>query len=181
MGGICLRPGGEGAMKTMKEREAVPHIRRPGKVYRAEDYDDEGNLKAPVWLWAGVAWMLLPWWLTAAGIVSHNTPPVAETLYPTMTVMVINLVAALPAVLLCAVYPLRGRYPRMALLTLGTVYPGQTVMLFSTGCVMLMQDGCSLADSENLLLSCLCVDFAVLLGLLLTPRLWTVFGWPEVR
>ncbi|MLU99871.1 hypothetical protein DRU74_24710, partial [Salmonella enterica subsp. enterica] len=32
-----------------------------------------------------------------------------------------------------------------------------------------------------LLLSCLCVDFTVLLGLLLTPRLWTVFGWPEVR
>ncbi|HGA5942181.1 TPA: DUF2919 family protein [Salmonella enterica subsp. enterica serovar Saintpaul] len=46
-------------MKTMKAREAAPHIRRPGKVYRAEDYDDEGNLKAPVWLWAVVAWMLL--------------------------------------------------------------------------------------------------------------------------
>ncbi|HFZ7815579.1 TPA: DUF2919 family protein [Salmonella enterica subsp. enterica serovar Chester] len=168
-------------MKTMKAREAAPHIRRPGKVYRAEDYDDEGNLKAPVWLWAGVAWLLLPWWLTAAGIVSHSTPAMAETLYPTMTVTVINLVAALPAALLCAVYPLRGRYPRVALLTYGAVYLGQTVMLFSTGGVMLMQDGWSLADSEDLLLSCLCVDFAVLLGLLLTPRLWTVFGWPEVR
>lgn len=31
------------------------------------------------------------------------------------------------------------------------------------------------------MLSCLCVDFSVLLGLLLTPRLWTVFGWPEVE
>ncbi|EHI7918919.1 DUF2919 domain-containing protein [Salmonella enterica] len=89
-------------MKTMKAREAAPHIRRPGKVYRAEDYDDEGNLKAPVWLWAVVAWML-------------------------------------------------------------------------------MQDGWSLADSEDLLLSCLCVDFAVLVVLLLTPRLRTVFGCPEVR
>ncbi|ECD9518192.1 DUF2919 domain-containing protein [Salmonella enterica subsp. diarizonae] len=168
-------------MKTMKAREAAPRIRRPGKVYRAEDYDDGGNLKAPVWLWAVVAWMLLPWWLTAAGIVSHNTPALAEALYPTMTVTVINLVAALPAALLCAVYPLRGRYPRVALLTYGAVYLGQTVMLFSTGGVMLMQDGWSLADSEDLLLSCLCVDFAVLPGLLLTPRLWTVFGWPEVR
>ncbi|HFG7808851.1 TPA: hypothetical protein ACGIM3_003061, partial [Salmonella enterica subsp. enterica serovar Java] len=73
------------------------------------------------------------------------------------------------------------RYPRVALLTYGAVYPGQTVMLFSTGCVMLMQDGWSLADSEDLLLSCLSVDVAVLVGLLLTPRLWTVFGWPEVR
>ncbi|EAA7138876.1 hypothetical protein HBB89_004774 [Salmonella enterica] len=36
----------------------------------------------------------------------------------------------------------------MALLTYGTVYLGQTVMLFSTGGVMLMQDGWSLADSE---------------------------------
>ncbi|HGB4870999.1 TPA: DUF2919 family protein [Salmonella enterica subsp. enterica serovar Muenchen] len=43
----------------MKARETAPHIRRPGKVYRAEDYDDEGNLKAPVWLWVVVAWMLL--------------------------------------------------------------------------------------------------------------------------
>ncbi|HGA5463506.1 TPA: hypothetical protein ACISVX_005007, partial [Salmonella enterica subsp. diarizonae serovar 50:k:z35] len=85
------------------------------------------------------------------------------------------------AALLCAVYPLRGLYPRVALLTYGAVYLGQTVMLFSTGGVMLMQDGWSLADSEDLLLSCLCVDFAVLPGLLLTPRLWTVFGWPEVR
>ncbi|EHJ0911636.1 hypothetical protein J9J44_004824, partial [Salmonella enterica] len=46
---------------------------------------------------------------------------------------------------------------------------------------MLMQDGWSLADSEDLLLSCLCVDFAVLVVLLLTPRLRTVFGCPEVR
>ncbi|EGI6329884.1 DUF2919 domain-containing protein, partial [Salmonella enterica subsp. enterica serovar Adelaide] len=45
-----------GAMKTMKTREAAPHIRRPGKVYRAEDYDDEGNLKVPVWLWAVFGW-----------------------------------------------------------------------------------------------------------------------------
>ncbi|HFW5354117.1 TPA: hypothetical protein ACLFL9_001804 [Salmonella enterica subsp. diarizonae serovar 53:z10:z35] len=43
-------------MKTMKAREAAPHIRRPGKVYRAEDYDDGGNLKAPVWLWAVFGW-----------------------------------------------------------------------------------------------------------------------------
>lgn len=129
----------------------------------------------------GGAWLLLPWWLTAAGIVSHNTPVLAEALYPTVTVTVINLVAALPAALLCAVYPLRGRYPRVALLTFGAVYLGQTVMLFSTGGVMLMQDDWSLADGEDLMLSCLCVDFSVLLGLLLTPRLWTVFGWPEVE
>ncbi|HFJ2164463.1 TPA: DUF2919 family protein [Salmonella enterica] len=132
----------------MKARGMVQHIRRPGKSYRAGDYDDEGNLKAPVWLWAGVAWMLLPWWLTAAGIVTHNTPAVAEALYPTVAVTVINLVAALPAALLCAVYPLRGRYPRVALLTYGAVYLGQTVMLFSTGGVILMQDGWSLADSR---------------------------------
>ncbi|HGB4871136.1 TPA: hypothetical protein ACIVK9_005070 [Salmonella enterica subsp. enterica serovar Muenchen] len=36
----------------------------------------------------------------------------------------------------------------MALLTYGAVYLGQTVMLFRTGGVMLMQDGWSLADSE---------------------------------
>ncbi|HEC8685140.1 TPA: DUF2919 family protein [Salmonella enterica subsp. enterica serovar Oranienburg] len=167
-------------MKTMKAREAAPHIRRPGKVYRAEDYDDEGNLKAPVWLWAVVAWMLLPWWLTAAGIVSHNTPALAETLYPTMTDTLISLVAANPAVLLCVVYPLRGRYPVAALMTYGTVYVGQVLELLRAGSVFLRMPWW-ISDSTDLLLSCLSVDIAVLVGLLLTPRLWTVFGCPEVR
>ncbi|EDU7787259.1 TPA: DUF2919 family protein, partial [Salmonella enterica] len=166
-------------MKTMKTREAAPHIRRPGKLYRAEDYDDEGNLKAPVWLWAGVAWMLLPWWLAAAGIVSHNTPAMAETLYPTLPDMLISLLAALPAVLLCVVYPLRGRYPVAALMTYGTVYVGLVLELLRTGSVFLRMPWW-ISDSADLLLACLSVDFAVLVGLLLTPRLWTVFGWPEV-
>lgn len=167
-------------MKTMKAREAAPHIRRPGKVYRAEDYDDEGNLKAPVWLWAVVAWMLLPWWLTAAGIVSHNTPALTEALYPTMTDTLISLLAAIPVVLLCVVYPLRGRYPVAALMTYGTVYVGQVLELLRAGSVFLRMPWW-ISDSADLLLSCLSVDVAVLVGLLLTPRLWTVFGCPEVR
>lgn len=32
------------------------NVRRFGKRYRAEDYDDEGNLKAPLWMWAGGWW-----------------------------------------------------------------------------------------------------------------------------
>ncbi|HAF5680445.1 TPA: hypothetical protein G8N93_005114 [Salmonella enterica] len=38
-----------------------------------------------------------------------------------------------------------------------------------------------ISDSTDLLSACLSVDVAVLVGLLLTPRLWTVFGCPEVR
>ncbi|ELO0596430.1 DUF2919 family protein [Salmonella enterica] len=176
MGGVCRRPGGEGAMKTMKTRKAAPHIRRPGKVYRGEDYDDEGNLKAPLWMWAGVVWLLLPWWLTAVGIVSHDTPTVAEALYPTMPDTVISLLSALPAVLLCAVYPLRGQYLRVSLLTYGLVFAGQTVEVLRIGSVLLRLTGWPSEDTD-LLLSFMCVDFAVLTGMLLTPRLWTVFGW----
>ncbi|ECA3795114.1 DUF2919 domain-containing protein [Salmonella enterica subsp. enterica] len=152
------------------------NVRRSGKRYRAEDYDDEGNLKAPLWMWAGVVWLLLPWWLTVVGIVSHDTPSVAEALYPTVPDMVISLVAALPVGLLCAVYPLRGRYPRVSLLTYGAVFAGLVVEVLRAGSVMLRLTGRGDDDTE-LLLSCLCVDFAALAGMLLTSRLWTVFGW----
>ncbi|HAG1966929.1 TPA: DUF2919 domain-containing protein [Salmonella enterica] len=51
----------------MNERGTEQHIRRPGTSYRAEDYDDEGNLKAPVWLWAGVRGFCCPGGLRQQG------------------------------------------------------------------------------------------------------------------
>ncbi|HCL5272326.1 TPA: DUF2919 family protein [Salmonella enterica] len=160
----------------MKELEVMTKTRSPGRCYRAEDYDDEGNLKASLWMWAGVAWLLLPWWLTAAGVMSGSTPLMAEVLYPTTADAVLSLVTTLPVVALCAVYPLRGRIPRASLLTYGAVFAGQVVELLRTGSVLLRETGWG-HDGTDLLLSCLCVDFAVLLGMLLSPRLWTVFGW----
>ncbi|EAU2364373.1 DUF2919 domain-containing protein [Salmonella enterica subsp. enterica] len=160
----------------MKEQNVMAGTRSPGRRYRAEDYDDEGNLKASLWMWPGVAWLLLPWWLTAAGVMSGSTPLMAEVLYPTTADAVLSLVTALPVVALCAVYPLRGRIPRASLLTYGAVFTGQVVELFRTGSVLLRETGWG-HDGTDLLLSCLCVDFAVLLGMLLSPRLWTVFGW----
>lgn len=164
----------------MRGRRTELNVRRSGKQYRAEDYDDEGNLKAPLWMWAGVVWLLLSWWLTVVGIVSHDTPPVVEVLYPTVPDTVISLVAALPAVLLCAVYPLRGRYPRVSLLTYGAVCTGQGVEVIRMLSLLVRESG-GYAGDMGLLMGCLCVDFAVLAGMLLTTRLWAVYGRQEVR
>ncbi|ELO3042282.1 hypothetical protein QWL64_004496, partial [Salmonella enterica] len=65
---------------------------------------------------------------------------------------------------------------RASLLTYGAVFTGQVIELLRTGSVLLRETGWG-HDGTDLLLSCLCVDFAVLLGMLLSPRLWTVFGW----
>lgn len=162
----------------MNKRDRILKARAPGKYYRADDYDNEGNLKAPPWMWVGVVWLLLPWWLTAAGIVSGSKLLIAEVLYPSTPDAVISLVAALPIVVLCVVYPLRGRLPRVSLLTYGAVFVGQMAELLRTGSVLLRGAGWE-HDGTDLLESFLCVDFAVLLGLLLTPRLWTVFGWRQ--
>lgn len=164
----------------MKKRGMILKTRTPGRYYRAEDYDNEGNLKAPQWMWAGVAWLLLPWWLTVVGAVSGSTLLMAEVLYPTTPEAVISLVTRLPVIVLCAVYPLRGQLPQVSLLTYGAVFVGQVAELLRIGSVLLRETGWG-HDGTDLLLSCLCVDFAVLLGMLLTPRLWTVFGWRSLK
>ncbi|EAU9637572.1 DUF2919 family protein [Salmonella enterica subsp. enterica serovar London] len=150
-------------------------MQKPRKYYRAEDYDHEGNLKAPWLMWAGVAWLLLPCWLTAVGVVSGSTPQMAEILYPTLTGAVMSLVLSLPVLMLCAVYPLRGRYERFSRLTLGAVYLSQMVETARLASLLLSADGWH-TDEADLVMSCVCVYSAVLLWMVLTPRLWTVFG-----
>lgn len=162
-------------------RGRIQKSRSPGHRWRAEDYDDEGNLKAPFWMWVGVAWMLLPWWLMAAGIAANDTLRVAEILYPDMADMVTGLIVSLPGFLLCAVYPLRGRRPRWSLGVYGAAFAGLALEIMRLGSVMLRLTDLEMATRGDLLLSVMCVDFAVLLGMVMTPRLWTVFGWLEVK
>ncbi|ECE0741982.1 DUF2919 family protein [Salmonella enterica subsp. enterica] len=166
---------GRGVMKRMLTpgRSAVR--------YHAEDYDDNGYLKAPLRMWLGVLWMLMPWWMMAVGIASGDTLSVAEELYPTTVDMVLGLVLSLPAFLVFAVYPLRGHVPRWSLITYGLFFGGMALELMRLGSVMLRLTDHEMEASGDLLFSVMCVDFAVMLGMLMTPRLWSVFGGPEVR
>ncbi|EAA9297905.1 DUF2919 family protein [Salmonella enterica subsp. enterica] len=163
----------------MTERNVIPPPLRKFR-YRPEDYDDEGNLKAPLWMWGGLAWFLLPWWLMVIGIVTGETPILSQTLYPTTVDAVVSLVLSLPIVMLCAIYPLRGRYIRCSLMIWGSVYMAQAVELARTVSLM-MRPGGWYSDEMDLVMSCLCVDIAVLTGMLMTPRLWIVFGGMVVK
>lgn len=135
----------------------------------------EWRVKPPLWMWAGLAWFLLPWWLTVTGIMTGNTPVLSQILYPTTVDAVASLVVSLPVMMLCVVYPLRGRHIRLSLVTWGTVYMAQTVELARTMSLMVRPGGWH-SDEMALVMICLCVDIVVLSGMLLTPRLWAVFG-----
>ncbi|EAT4156852.1 DUF2919 family protein [Salmonella enterica] len=167
-------------MRNMKEQGTTLHICRPGKAYRAEDYDDEGNLKAPKMLWFVVVWLLLPWWLTAVGAVSGSTPMVAEVLYPTTIDAVVSLVLSLPVMLLCSIYPLRGRYEKVSLLSLGAVYLSQIVEIARLMSVMLRTYTWYTGDVD-LVISVLCIYSAGMLWMIVTSRLLMVFGGTERR
>ncbi|EFS2651474.1 DUF2919 domain-containing protein [Salmonella enterica] len=167
-------------MKIMKGRGTVSHICRLEKVYRTEDYDNEGNLRAPKMLWFVVVWFLLPWWLTAVGAVSGSTPVVAEVLYPTTTDAVVSLVLSLPVMLLCSIYPLRGRYEKVSLLSLGAVYLSQVVEIVRLMSVMLRTYTWYTGDID-LVISVLCIYSAGMLWMIVTSRLLMVFGGTERR
>ncbi|HHR3735684.1 TPA: hypothetical protein ACS5XR_005189, partial [Salmonella enterica] len=117
-------------------------------------------------------------WLTGAGVVSGSPPGMAEVLYPTLGDAVLSLLLSVPVLLLCAVYPLRGRYKMLSLLTFGAVYLGQLVETARLVSVMLRSDAWYSGDTD-LVMSCLCAYSAVMLWITLTPRLWTVFGGEE--
>lgn len=91
-----------------------------------------------------------------------------------------SLVASLPVMTLCAVYPVRGRYIRLSLMTYGVVYIAQTVELVRT-INLRVRPGDGHAKSIGLVMSCLCLDSAVLTGMLLILRLWGVFGGMTIK
>ncbi|EMI7380141.1 DUF2919 family protein [Salmonella enterica] len=146
--------------------------------YREDDYDDEGNLKASKMLWWAVCWFLLPCWMTIVGGLSGSTPMMAEVLYPTTTDAVVSLVLSLPVMLLCVVYPLRARYDQVSRLSLGAVYLSQMLEIARLMRVILRMDTWY-TGYVDLVVSVLCIYSAVMLWMLLSPRLWVVFGGIE--
>lgn len=63
----------------MKAVVSVSHLR-----YQANDYDDNGNLKEPLWFWVAMLWLLCPWWLAAIGVAQKAALAITQVLYPTL-------------------------------------------------------------------------------------------------
>ncbi|EAT1808942.1 DUF2919 family protein [Salmonella enterica] len=162
-------------MTTIKD---ISRGQRPPAVrtfrYREQDYDTNGHLKAPPGLWVCIIWLLLPWWLTGAGMAQQQMTDIA-CLYPTLTDSVVALACGIPAVAVCFVYPLRGEFPRTArwsyllMLISGLSADGYSGFQLTTG---------GIRDSDSVLLQggVLCLNLAALLFLVLNTRLWHVFA-----
>lgn len=157
----------------MNERRGRYRVRR---VYRAQDYDAQGNLTVPWWFWGVIGWLLMPWWLVGIGIAQNRPLEIADVIFPTEQATILGLVCGVPVWSLCFAYVLRGRFPRII-----------SVLYILTLVVTLCAVGEQLWDvfepyyhgmfgEDDSLRGCVvCFNLAALLLLLLSLRVWDVF------
>ncbi|ECB7874659.1 DUF2919 domain-containing protein [Salmonella enterica] len=160
----------------MKALTSVSH-----QHYQAEDYDEDGNLKAPIWFWGALLWLLFPWWLTVIGMAQKTPLDITQILYPSLIDNVIGLLASAPVLLMYLLYPIRGRYPRWGrrsyfiLLVLGGLE------LIYQGAQLIISPIYANEDNNNLMISILCFNLAALLSIALSSRLYYVFSLMKIK
>lgn len=139
--------------------------------YHADCYDDDGNLKAPWWLWLVLLYLLQNWGVTVVGM-SMQSSAISE--------MVIHwgwggLLPGVCALWVGGTYPLRGRW-------VGVRRGGYVLLLLGTF-IMMGNDGikCWLAYKSGdmqvwLWASRGCFSLACLLSVVGSRRLRHVYG-----
>lgn len=143
--------------------------------YEADDYDEDGNLKAPMWFWVTLLWLLLPWWVTVIGMAQKVPLAITQVLYPTLIDNVIGLLASAPAILICLIYPIRGKYPRWGYLSYFALLVLGGLEIIYQGYQPLMSSAYAIDGDSSLLLSVLCFNLAALLSVVFSSRLHCVF------
>ncbi len=69
--------------------------------YSIEEYDDEGFLKAPKWLWLGWLFLAKAWIIfIVAGVSREVGTELLETIYPVHAALYTGLITGLPALIL---------------------------------------------------------------------------------
>lgn len=141
--------------------------------YNADDFDDNGFLTVPFWVWIAVTWLLWPWWMTAVAIAQGKSVGILYLIYPEPADNIFPLLCGLPVIAIYLIYPLRGIYPRLA----ATGYILAMVATLMTMCDLIIRlasirDG---DDTKYLIASLLCFDFAAWL-MMFSSRLWDSMG-----
>lgn len=137
-------------------------------TYRAEDYDDLGNLRARKGVWWALFLLAHPWWLLAFEMsIEHGQGRILSAIYPGTEALYTGLVCSVSVFLFLFIYPFRHATPRL-------MATGYTLVLMS--CIGMMVRVCiqwypEAGDEDELLWLSL---FLLTLGCL-------VELWPDKR
>ncbi|EAR5683961.1 DUF2919 family protein [Salmonella enterica] len=102
---------------------------KPLPLFRPENFDDDGLLKAPVLFWVGLVVLARAWWL--AGLMAMMAPAgnmQAGFLWPDIRLQLVALAAGIPGMAMLFIYPLRGRSPRLSRVNYALILAAIVVM-----------------------------------------------------
>jgi Protein of unknown function (DUF2919). len=136
--------------------------------YRAEDFDEQGNLRARRGIWLALFLLAHPWWLLAFDMsVEEGSMRVLSVIYPTTESLYTGLVCSVSVSIFLFAYPFRQRHPRL-MMTGYLLLIVSSVVLMARVCLELY--AAVGGHDEDLWLSLCCLHLACLLGL-----------WPDKR
>lgn len=84
--------------------------------YRAEDFDDQGNLRIRKGMWWALFLLAHPWWLLAFEMsLADGKGQILSAIYPTTEALYAGLACSAPVFLFLFVSPFRQDYPGLML------------------------------------------------------------------
>lgn len=81
------------------------------EVYKANDFDDNGLLKAPVLFWIGLIVLMRAWWLTGMAMTTEHEGRWLVLFYPDDVLQWLGLAAGIPGFVMLFCYPVRAHIP----------------------------------------------------------------------
>lgn len=142
-----------------------------------DNFDDHGQLKAPVLFWVGIIVLARAWWLS--GLISLMTPDVntdAGFLWPDIRFSLLALAAGIPGIIMLFIYPVRARLNVFSRAVYVLILAGVFVMLATDISGLVVSRG-----SWDVGWIFLCLDVAGVV--MLWPDSWlrTIFFQKSVR
>ena len=104
------------------------------RIWRAEDYDDQGNLRARKGMWCVLLLLSHPWWLLAFDMsLEHGLGRVLSAIYPTQEGLYAALACSVSVFVFLFVYPFRQSVPRIMAAAYTLVLTDCVVMMVRMG------------------------------------------------
>lgn len=138
--------------------------------WHPDDYDDEGNLKAPWWFWLILLYLLKEWGVVAAGMMAHSVT-ISEWIVSGGWSM---LCPGFLALLCGCLYPLRGRNQGIAKATF-ILLLSVVLLALVLNVVVGLSAWWDASPELTLQVSLGCFSFACLLMCTCSTRLYAVF------
>ncbi|EAO1992442.1 DUF2919 family protein [Salmonella enterica] len=80
----------------------------------ASEFDDNGQVKAPLLFWCGLLLQTRAWWLTVFSIGMGEHGGWLVLIYPELRLQIFGVAAGVPALVMLFCYPARGNVPLLS-------------------------------------------------------------------